>query len=262
VLNANLWAVFGDWPARRGALRRSLESVHPDVVAFQECVVLEGFDQAADLLDGLHLIHQKRRDVNGAGMTIGSRFPIACVDELAFQVAARPGDPFPAGALLTEVAVPPPIGPVLFVNYLPSWQVDEEVERERQAPVLERRIRELIAGRDMHVVIAGDLDADPSCSSIRFWTGRQSLDGMSTSYRDAWEACHPGERGETFTPANPIVVDRDWPYDRIDYVFVRCGLHNGPTLQVERCERWNDAPVDGVWASDHFGVFADLAIPA
>jgi len=224
--------------------------------------VLDGYDQAADLLDGMHVLHQKRRDVNGAGMTIASRYPITPVDELEFHVAARPDDPFPAGALLPEIAVPPPIGPALFVDYLPSWQVDEEVERERQAPILERRVREVIAGREMHVVIAGDLDADPSCSSVRFWAGRESLDGISTSYRDAWEARPPGERGETFTPANPIMADPDWPYDRIDYILIRCGLHNGPTLLVERCERWNDAPVDGVWASDHYGVFADLAIRA
>jgi hypothetical protein len=41
---------------------------------------------------------------------------------------------------------------------------------------------------------------------------------------------------------------------------VRCGEHS-PTLVVTACERIFDKPVDGVWASDHFGVVADLAIP-
>ena len=47
---------------------------------------------------------------------------------------------------------------------------------------------------------------------------------------------------------------------RIDYVFVRCGDH-GPTLDVSACARIFDEPVDGVWASDHFGVVADLTVP-
>jgi hypothetical protein len=30
---------------------------------------------------------------------------------------------------------------------------------------------------------------------------------------------------------------------------------------VVACERIFDQPVDGVWASDHFGVVADLEVP-
>jgi hypothetical protein len=40
------------------------------------------------------------------------------------------------------------------------------------------------------VIVAGDLDADPGSASIRFWTGRQALDGFSVCYRDAWEKVH------------------------------------------------------------------------
>jgi len=50
-----------------------------------------------------------------------------------------------------------------------------------------------------HVILAGDFDAAPDSSSIRFWTGRQSLDGISVAYQDAWEAVHPGDAG----PAHP-----------------------------------------------------------
>ena len=47
---------------------------------------------------------------------------------------------------------------------------------------------------------------------------------------------------------------------RIDYVLVRAGRH-GALLQVWRCDRLLDQPVGGVWASDHDGVDADLAVP-
>jgi endonuclease/exonuclease/phosphatase family metal-dependent hydrolase len=53
----------------------------------------------------------------------------------------------------------------------------------------------------------------------------------------------------------------DWPFRRIDYIFVRCADY-GPTLEVSSCGRIFDEPSDGVWASDHFGVVADLAVPA
>jgi endonuclease/exonuclease/phosphatase family metal-dependent hydrolase len=47
---------------------------------------------------------------------------------------------------------------------------------------------------------------------------------------------------------------------RIDYIMVRCVEH-GPTLEISACARVFDEPVDGVWASDHLGVVADLSAP-
>jgi endonuclease/exonuclease/phosphatase family metal-dependent hydrolase len=58
-----------------------------------------------------------------------------------------------------------------------------------------------------------------------------------------------------------VVADWDWPFRRLDYILVRCGLHGGPTLEVAACGRIFDEPVEGVWASDHFGLVADLAVP-
>jgi endonuclease/exonuclease/phosphatase family metal-dependent hydrolase len=113
-------------------------------------------------------------------------------------------------------------------------------------------------------VLLGDFDDTPDSSSIRFWTGRQSLGDLSVAYRDAWEATHPGDPGHTFSPENPLVRAGEMPSElgrRIDYVMVRCGTH-GPSLDVVDCRRVFDRPVDGVWASDHFGVLADLRLPS
>jgi endonuclease/exonuclease/phosphatase family metal-dependent hydrolase len=108
------------------------------------------------------------------------------------------------------------------------------------------------------VIVAGDFDADPDAASIRFWTGRQSLEGTSVCYRDAWESANPHTPGDTFTPENPLVADPDWPFRRIDYILVRCGEHGGPTLTITDCRRIFVQPTDGVWVSDHFGLVADL----
>jgi hypothetical protein len=48
---------------------------------------------------------------------------------------------------------------------------------------------------------------------------------------------------------------------RIDYVFVRCD-ERWPTLQIAGCDLAFAEPVDGVWATDHFGVVADLVVPS
>jgi endonuclease/exonuclease/phosphatase family metal-dependent hydrolase len=161
------------------------------------------------------------------------------------------------------VLAPPPLGPLLFVHHKPNWQHGYEHERELQAVSAARFVEQLLADGDRHVVLAGDLDDSPDAASIRFWTGRQSLDGTSVRYEDAWEVVHPGEPGHTFTPRNPLVRAGEMPLERgrrIDDVMVRCGVH-GPTLDVAACSLAFGRPVGGVWASDHFGLVADLELP-
>jgi endonuclease/exonuclease/phosphatase family metal-dependent hydrolase len=183
------------------------------------------------------------------------------VRELDLHVTPRTAG-FACGLIAARIEAPEPIGPLLFAYHNPSWQLSFAYERELQAVAAARFLDELAGGGETHVVVAADLDADPESSSARFWTGRQSLGAMSICYRDAWESAHPDDAGHTFgVPENPLGVDWDWPFRRIDYVFVRCGEHGGPTLAISACERIFDRPVDGVWASDHFGLVVDLAPP-
>ena len=178
------------------------------------------------------------------------------------NVTPRTAD-FACGTLIAEVLAPEPVGPLLFVNHLPNWQLTFEHERELQTVIAARTIEEIAERREVHVLLAGDLDATPDAASVRFWRGRQSLGGMSVCYRDAWGSTHPDEPGHTFTAENPLVTAENWDWElelgrRIDHVFVRCTDH-GPTLDIRDCERIFDEPVDGVWGSDHFGVAADLS---
>jgi endonuclease/exonuclease/phosphatase family metal-dependent hydrolase len=261
ILTQNLWGIRGDWPARRAVLREGLRLLEPDLVAFVEAIRTDDYDQVVDLLgDGYHLAHQVEREPDGQGVSIASRWPLGELHEVDLQVTPRVAG-FAATTMVVEVDAPEPYAPLVFASHLPSWQLQFEHERELQALAAVRYLEGLVGERELHVVLACDLSSDPDAANVRFITGRQSLDGTSVCYRDAWESAHPGERGETSKTDNPLVADWDWPFKRLDYVFVRCGEHGGPTLEIKACDVVFDQPVDGVWASDHFGVVADLEPP-
>ena len=267
VATLNIWRRHGDWPPRRTALVEGLRDLAPDLIAFQEAVKTEDYDQVTDLLGpDVHVAHQVPREPDGSGISISSRWPLGAAHEIDLHVTPRIGD-LPCAAFAVEVSAPAPFGEMLAVTYPSAWPLDHELERERQAVVTGRFVEELVAARPMHTVLLGDLNAPPDSASIRFWTGRQSLEATSVCYRDAWDATHEGEAGHTFSPVNPLVTTGEggkWALERgrrIDYVLVRGGRH-GPTLDVRRCERIFDAPADGVWATDHFGVVADLSAHA
>lgn len=263
VLTLNLLAPDkGDYRRRRPVLAEGLARLRPDVVAFQEAVWGEGTDQAVDLLGPGYQVARTRSAADGVGACLASRWPLDAVREQGLQVTERTASMVWAAALAVEILAPPPLGPLLFVHHKPNWQYGYERERELQAVTTARFVEALVADRDLQVVLAGDFDDPPDAASIRFWTGRQSLDGTSVCYEDAWSVAHPGEPGHTFSPRNPLVTAGEMKLERgrrIDYVMVRCGVH-GPRLAVAGCQLAFDQPVGGVWASDHFGVVADLAM--
>ncbi|GAA4955007.1 endonuclease/exonuclease/phosphatase family metal-dependent hydrolase [Nonomuraea thailandensis] len=264
VVTLNLWARHGSWNRRRQLLIDGLRDLDPDLVALQESVVTDDYDQVVDLLGpGYHVMHQEGGEADGTRASIASRWPLRETWQTRLDVTARV-DPseFAGWVGLAEVLVPElRPAPLLFVNHKPSFRLGHEHERELQAVRAARLVEEAVANRDIgHVIVAGDFDATPESASVRFWSGLQSLEGISVAYRDVWRWAHPNAPGHTFTPVNPLVRSGNWPLEtgrRIDYLFVRCH-GNGPTLRLLNCRQIFDHPVDGVWAGDHFGLMADL----
>jgi endonuclease/exonuclease/phosphatase family metal-dependent hydrolase len=248
VITFNLLTVSdADGRVRQEVVRKALPELRPDIVALQEVTRTADLDQATLVLGQEFTIV----DLPGRGECLASRWPVEAVHTL--------DDP-PATAVALEVRAP--FGPVLVVHHRGTYELDQEGTRERQAVATARFVEELVD--DQPVVLMGDLNASPDAASIRFLTGKQSLSGTSVRYEDAWAATHPDEPGHTFTPRNPLVRAGQMPLERgrrIDYVLIRSGPH-GPLLDVADCRLIFTEPVDGIWASDHFGVLADLRPPA
>ena len=245
-----------DWGRRRVLIGGTLRALDADVVALQE-VPTDDVDQL--LGPGYHVTPFSATSEDGTGGVLATRVSHRVLEEID-QRTAEHGQVLPWCATLI-VELESPVGRLVVAHHKPNWPFPLEAERERQA------VRAAVAverhAGDRPAVVLGDFDATPDAASVSFWRGRRSLGGVSVSYQDAWETTRPGEAGFTFSSENPLVragevataVSR-----RIDYVLVRAGRH-GALLEVLRCDRLLDQPVDGVWASDHYGVTADLAVP-
>jgi endonuclease/exonuclease/phosphatase family metal-dependent hydrolase len=265
VLTYNLLSPdHADWPSRRLPIRAELGRLRPDVVALQECVLTPDYDQCADLLGSdYQIVWHSARSGDGVGAALASRWPVLDDREVDLHVTSRVTLPWTAATLVT-IGMPPPLGPILVVHHKPTYEIGWSLERERQAVVTAQAVESEIAGRDRHVVVLGDFDDTPDSASIRYWTGRQSLDGTSVAYRDAWEAVHGGAAGHTFSADNPLTRAGEMTLElgrRIDYVLVRCGVH-GPSLDIAGCRLVLNSATGGVWPSDHYGVLAALTAPS
>jgi hypothetical protein len=77
-------------------LAEGFRELRLDLVAFQEAVVTEGYDEVSDILGpGYHLAHQTEREAgrgdieDGQGISIASRWPLGEVREPALNVSPR-----------------------------------------------------------------------------------------------------------------------------------------------------------------------------
>jgi len=275
LLTANIYNYAADYDHHGPVLRESLRALDCDVMAFQEAGrrATGGPHQVAELLDGLgyHFAHQCDGlpiEKGNDGVCIASRWPIDVREVLALPRSERTGT-YPWAALAVTVRAPAPIGDFLFVNAKPCWQLSMEAEREIQAVALVDLVHRHSDPAGFPAIIGGDFDAPPDRSSIRFLTGRQSLQGKSTQFHDAWETAGDptadNPDGCTWCYENPLVGDvaLEWTGQRkhrrrIDYLFVGSPFLFKRRARITRCRVVLNEPTNGVWPSDHYGVMAEV----
>jgi len=131
-------------------------------------------------------------------------------------------------------------------------------KRERQMPAL----NEFARGRgknDFPAILLGDFNTDPESAEIRYLKGLQSLQGGSAYWCDAWDQAGDGSKGTTWSRSNNFAAWAPLPNRRIDYIFVAQPRLDGAST-IDECSVVCNERADGVWPSDHFGVFARLRV--
>ena len=270
IVTLNVWNTEGE-PGRLNRINRELKRLDPDLIAFQEVVQNEKINSMDVLLDGLKAQRTHQADMQRfvppfsdryGGSAVATRWPHRAVDVLDLRLPDAADVPWATLAVVVEI---PGEGELLFIGATAAWRFNAEAARERQAIAvtdLDARHR-----RDLPTLIAGDFNANPDSASIRYLTGRQSLAGRSVCYHDAWAVAGEGP-GYTWTVDNPNakrgadqIVKQPGYRGRFDYVFIGSwDAHPKARARVTSAKLAFDGPIDGVWASDHFGLVVDLDV--
>ena len=185
---------------------------------------------------------------------IAARWPIT---EVALHPLPGVNGEERRSVLLTRVDTPG--GALPFVTTHLEWRFDHGHVRERQVLVLATLVDAWRRDAALPVVMAGDFNAEPEANEIRFLRGLAAIEGRSTYFQDAWHLAGNGGRGITWSNRNPHAAAMFEPDRRIDYIFVGAPDHDGRGW-VETARVVLDTPRDGVHASDHFGVLAEVRL--
>ena len=262
VLTLNLWHDAGPWPARRQRIRAWLDRLDPDLIGFQEVLRGEDLDQAASLVEdrGYHLDYveaspfwRQERSLS-FGNAIASRWPIR--ERHPLKLPDR-GDGETRAAL--TVRIDAPVGPLSFTTTHLNWKLHQSDTRCEQVVALAEHVLRLRPKAGFPPVVVGDFNAEPDSDEMRFLRGTHAIGDRGVYFNDAFQVAGEAAQGAgaTWCNRNPYARTAFEPDRRIDYVYV-----GYPTVaglgHVLRCRVVCDDEQDGVWPTDHFGVFAEL----
>jgi endonuclease/exonuclease/phosphatase family metal-dependent hydrolase len=260
VVTFNFWNLSEPWPARLDVARRDLAAIAPDVVALQEIVRAEAYelDQARALASGLGMPYVAHAQVPGGpypfGNAIVSRFPL---DDITVLPLPREGTDENRSLLLARVRLPWGTFPMATTHL--NWKLDEGHVRVAQVRFVVEQLTRFTCNDDLPAVLAGDFNAEPDSDEIRYLRGQTGAQGPCVYFNDCFATAGDGSPGHTFCARNPYAAVSREPDRRLDYIFVRGPDHRlrGVPLEARVCL---DEPRQGVWASDHFAVFARIEL--
>jgi endonuclease/exonuclease/phosphatase family metal-dependent hydrolase len=263
VVTLNLWGSEPPLEPRMRAVVDGLAALAPDVVALQEVRAIPGAveNQAERLaralgLEAAYQVATPSPD-GDEGLALLARHPI--VARMHRELPHARAD---ERRIVLGVAVETPAGRFCaFTTHL-HYRLADGAAREEQAAAAEA----LVAATESELpkVLMGDFNAIPESDEIRYLRGQHSIGGRRVYYQDAWARIHPGEAGYTWARANSQTARLGFlePDRRLDYIFVTPMRKDGRGV-IRECRIVLDVPDgDGVFASDHFGLFAEIQISA
>ena len=252
-----LWRFEPDWRARERGILATLERLQPDVVGLQECwgtgdssqahVIAEHLGMhAAFVAPSLPPVPEPPEHPDQAGVLMGvglvSRHPIRALAEHVLPVSHRQVAPAVLSARIEH-----PETPFDVIVAATEWEPDFADDHLAQT----RRLADLLAeAATMPRFLLADLNCDATQAEFA---------PLAAVADDTWDLGGGDPDAVTLGSAVPFApleatkeIDR-----RVDHVLVcrRADLAVDAAFTV-------DAPIDGVFPSDHFPVVADVRLGA
>jgi endonuclease/exonuclease/phosphatase family metal-dependent hydrolase len=264
-LTLNLWGAEAPLDRRMAIVTDALVALTPDVVGLQEVREVPGqlANQAEQLAraTGLDFVFASAVEFGGGheGLAILARGRILEHQTLELP-HARPEE----RRLLLSARVETASGTRVWVHTTHlNYRLHHGQQRQDQVLAIDAALATVTAlAGDVPQILMGDFNARPESDEIRWLKGLTTLEGRRVHYQDAWDRLHPGEPGWTWASANPYTSPLAFlePDRRIDYIFVTTMRRDGRG-RIHDCRIVLAEPAgDGVYASDHFGLLAEVQL--
>lgn len=243
VLTLNLWHDKGDWPKRRALIVAEVQRLKPDLIALQEVLQRPGLrNQAEDLGQALgYRVRFVSVDPADAPRRYGNAILFAGTGSEAQERKLEPLNDYRTAAHVRALGDAPSPGVDFYATHLHNERGGGAI-RARQIDSLLDFIGATARGGD--TIVAGDFNTEADAPELA---------ALRARYADAFASAHPELAGD---PARASTLNPAYlPAQRIDHVF-----YDPARFAVMDARIVLNESRDGVWASDHFGLFVRLRV--
>jgi endonuclease/exonuclease/phosphatase family metal-dependent hydrolase len=264
LVTLNFWQSEAPLDKRIALAVKQLRPLQLDAICLQEVAPVAGGGTTADAIAGalgMHAHYAKACEwadgAWGAGSKAGEQgLAIVSREKLAETAVLELPDPRPGDV---RILLSGRLGDIWVHTTHLHYKLDDGVARERQVLAIDEAIRARRDNTSPPQLLCGDFNATPDSDEIRFLRGLTTLGGRRTHFQDAWMRIHGNAEGITWSSENELTrplrsldIDR-----RIDFVFVTSRKKDGRGT-VRDCRVVLTDREDGICASDHYGVYADV----
>ncbi|MBT2748890.1 MULTISPECIES: endonuclease/exonuclease/phosphatase family protein [unclassified Lysobacter] len=239
VLTLNLWHDKGDWPKRRAMIVDEIRRLNPNLIALQEVLQRPGLrNQAEDLAQATgYQVRFVSVDADDAERRYGNAILYKTLGSAQDMRKLEPLNDYRTAAHATLDAMHK--GVDFYATHLHNEREGGAIRRRQIASLLDFIDDSQRTG---NVIVAGDFNSDADSPELK---------ALAARYRDAYAQAHPDSAADPArsTTLNPAYL----PAQRIDHVF-----YDPKRFELIEARIVLNQPRDGVWASDHFGLFVRL----
>jgi endonuclease/exonuclease/phosphatase family metal-dependent hydrolase len=263
VLTLNMWGEQPPLERRIEMIVIGIQELRPDVVALQEVRQIQGqLPNQAETLGkrlGYHHVWASATKWGGGeeGVAVLSRHPIGAQE----QVTLPPARPEETRVCLMARVDTPAGGLHCYTTHL-NYRLTHGIEREQQVLAIDDFVRS--HKTELPQIVMGDFNATPDHDEIRYLRGLHTLAGRRAFYQDAYARRYTveSEAGFTWARRNPFTERLRWLERdrRIDYIFLTPISRDGRGVVHDARIVLDHPDPDGCYASDHFGVLADIQV--
>jgi endonuclease/exonuclease/phosphatase family metal-dependent hydrolase len=241
VLTLNLWHDKGDWPKRRAMIVDEIRRLNPNLIALQEVLQRPGLrNQAEDLAQATgYKVRFVSVDADDAERRYGNAILYKIPGSAQDMRKLEPLNDYRTAAHAQATFDAMHNGVDFYATHLHNEREGGTIRRRQIASLLDFIDDSQRTG---NVIVAGDFNSDADSPELR---------ALASRYRDAYAQAHPDSAADPArsTTLNPAYL----PAQRIDHVF-----YDPKRFELIEARIVLNQPRDGVWASDHFGLFVRL----
>ncbi len=246
IASLNIWHDQSNWSDRQSYILDVYSKLSPDVICLQE--VLQNsklVNQAQTMAEqlGYHFFFgsaDEPTDEKRFGNAILTKHPV-------LEMEQKKLEPYQDYRVVVRLRIQWNGKPVsIYCTHL-HYGYDDENVRMEQVQDLNKYIHQT-AYTDP-VFLAGDFNAGPK---------RKEIQWITKYFQDAFSILYPGADGVTWDEIHsPHVKHSHIDFQRIDYIFFKKNtLIHPQKFKILFAEPNNN----GVWGSDHYGVFGEFVI--